>query len=155
MLICIDLSAMYFAIRDLSITINYEKFLKELRGIFGEDASIECFTIAKSTNVSQQKFLTKLETLGVTLHVYPPNTAPNFSNEICAWVGMSDKKDVLVISNDVGLIRPFQMFKQAGKNLTLSFFSEKLQGSWTPKILSGEVSFFDLSSEAVKDKIAE
>lgn len=155
MLICIDLSAMYFAIRDLSITINYEKFLNELRSMFGQEASIQCFTIAKSTNVSQQKFLTKLQTLGVDLHVYPPNTAPNFSNEICAWVGMSDKKDVLIISNDTGLIRPFDIFTNAGKNLTLSFFSEKLQGSWTPKILSGEVKFFDLSSETVKDKIAD
>lgn len=155
MLICIDLSAMYFAIRDLSITINYEKFLGELRDLFGKDASIQCFTIAKSTNVSQQKFLKKLESLGVNLHVYPPNTTPNFSNEICAWVGMSDKSDVLIISNDTGLIRPFEIFKASGKNLTLSFFSEKLQGSWTPKILSGDVKFFDLSSDLMKDKIAD
>ena len=97
MLICIDLSAMYFAIRDLSITINYEKFLSELRSQFGKDAQIECFTIAKSTNVSQQKFLDKLKSLGVNLHVYPSSTPANFSNEICAWVGMSGAEDVLII----------------------------------------------------------
>ena len=155
MLICIDLSAMYFAIRDLNITINYEKFLTELRSRFGEDAAIECFTIAKSTNVSQQKFLQKLETLGVNLHVYPSNTSPNFSNEICSWVGISKASDVLIISNDTGLIRPFQMFKQSGRNLTLSFFSEKLQGFWTPRILSGEVQFSDLSSDSIREKIAD
>ena len=155
MLICIDLSAMYFAIRDLNITVNYEKFLTELRGQFGSDAQIDCFTIAKSTNTSQQKFLQKLESLGVNLFVYSSKTPPNFSNEICARVGMSDQENVLIISNDTGLIRPFSMFKDAGKSVTLSFFSEKLQGAWTPKILSGSIEFFDLSSEAVRDKISD
>lgn len=155
MLICIDLSALYFAIRDLSITINYESFLRELRAKFGPHSEIHCFTIAAPKNVSQQKFLQKLGQLGVKLHVYPSNTPPVFTAEICTWAALSGKDSVVFVTNDWNLIRSYDMLKNAGKDLTLSFFSEKLQGPWTPKVLSGEVKFYDLSSNEVRAKIAE
>lgn len=155
MLICIDLSALYFAIRDLSITINYEKLVTELKSKFGSDSEIHCFTIANDKNVSQQKFLGRLRQLGVELHVYPSTTPPNFTSEICSWVALSGSEAAVVISNDNGLIRPFDMLKSSGKSLTLSFFSEKLQGQWNPMILSGEVDFYDLSASEVKSKISE
>ena len=155
MLICIDLSALYFAIRDLSITINYEKLVSELKSTFDEKAEIHCFTIANEKNVSQQKFLARLEQLGVELHVYPSNTPPNFTTEICTWVAISGKDEAIILSNDSGLIRTFDMLKNVGKKITLSFFSEKLQGPWTPRVLSGEIEFFDLSAPEIKSKISE
>lgn len=155
MLICIDLSALYFAIRELSITINYESFLRELRKKFGEDASIHCFTIAASKNVSQQKFLQKLQQLGVELHVYPSNTPPVFTAEICTWAANSDAKSVVFVTNDWNMIRSFDMLESFGKELTLSFFSEKLQGPWIPRVMSGKTRFYDLSDSEVSSKIAE
>ena len=155
MLICIDLSALYFAIRDMGVTINYERFLNELRKTFGASSEIHCFTIANSKNVSQQKFLTKLGQLGVKLHVYPSNTPPNFTAEISTWCALSDKEEVVIVSNDQGLMRPFDILRLAGKKLTLSFFSEKIQGGWMPVVFSREVEFFDLSSPEVKARISE
>ncbi len=155
MLICIDLSALYFAIRDMGVTINYERFLNELRKTFGDNSEIHCFTIANSKNVSQQKFLAKLGQLGVKLHVYPSNTPPNFTAEIATWCALSGKDRAVIVSNDQSLIRPFEMLKVAGKTMVLSFFSEKIQGAWMPLVFSREVEFFDLSSPEVKNKISE
>jgi len=155
MLICIDLSALYFAIRDLSITINYESFLSLLKAKFGENSEIHAFTIANAKNISQQKFLTKLSSLGVNLHVYPSTTPPNFTAEISAFTALSEVENVVIVSNDWGLIRPFDILRDSGKDLTLSFFSEKLMGGWTPKVVSGSVKFYDLSAEEVRSKISE
>ena len=155
MLICIDLSALYFAIRDLGITINYESFLSLLKDEFGDSSEIHAFTIANAKNVSQQKFLTKLSTLGVNLHVYPSTTPPNFTAEIATFTALHKATDVVIVSNDWGLIRPFDILRTSGRSLTLSFFSEKLMGGWTPKVVSGSVKFFDLSADEVKTKISE
>tara|TARA_Y100000114_G_scaffold157313_1_gene189582 strand:+ start:3839 stop:4306 length:468 start_codon:yes stop_codon:yes gene_type:complete len=155
MLICIDLSALYFAIRDLSITINYESLLTLLKERFGSSCEIHAFTIANSKNVSQQKFLDKLKSLGVILHVYPSTTPPNFTSEICTFTALSSSKEVVIVSNDWGLIRPFDILRDSGRDLTLSFFSEKLMGGWAPRVVSNSVKFFDLSSDEVKHKISE
>ena len=155
MLICIDLSALYFSIRDMGVTINYDRFLNELRNNFGKNAEIHAFTIANSKNVSQQKFLSKLGQLGVKLHVYPSNQPSNFSAEICTWAALSGKKHVVIVSNDASLIRPFQMLKVSGIHTSLSFFSERIQGEWMPLIFSREVEFLDLSAPEIKESISE
>tara|TARA_B100000886_G_scaffold305501_1_gene237269 strand:- start:157 stop:624 length:468 start_codon:yes stop_codon:yes gene_type:complete len=155
MLICIDLSALYFAIRDLSVTINYELLLKQLRKDFGDSCSVHAFTIANSKNVSQSKFLAKLQQLGVNLHVYPQTQNPNFTAEICTWLALSPVKSAIVISNDQAFIRPFEILEGAGKDLTLSFFSEKLHGQWISRVIANSVKFYDLSADGIKESISE
>tara|TARA_B100000131_G_scaffold221323_1_gene212836 strand:- start:25027 stop:25533 length:507 start_codon:yes stop_codon:yes gene_type:complete len=167
MLVCIDLSSLYFAIRGLNITVNYEKLVGWLKTtafseLFesGDNPStsivdIQAFTIADPKNQSQSKFLTRLGELGVGLNVYDFNTKPNFSVELGVVAAMSSHEKIVIMSNDSALLRSFDLLKdRGGKDVALCFFSEKLDGSWTPKILSNEVKFLDLSNPKTRSAIS-
>jgi hypothetical protein len=156
MLVCVDLSSLYFAIREINITVNYESLIEWLRSQSDSEDAVEihAFSIADPKNQSQTKFLKRLEGLGVTLHIYDFNTKPNFSVELGVWAALSDHEKVMIISNDSALLRAFSILEKGGKKMSLSFFSEKLNGNWTPKILSGEISFLDLSSPETRAKIS-
>jgi len=156
MLVCVDLSSLYFAIREINITVNYENLITWIKSqATGDDVvEIHAFSIADPKNQSQTKFLKRLEGLGVTLHIYDFNTKPNFSVELGVWAAMSKQEDVMIISNDSSLLRAFSILEEGGKKMSLSFFSEKLNGSWTPKILSGEIKFLDLSAPDTKAQIS-
>ena len=164
MLVCVDLSALYFTIRKLGITVNYEKLTQWLNvsaggALFGEDGSREApelhaFTVADAKNTSQTKFLERLESLGFNMHIYSFTTKPNFSVEMAVLAALSKKEEVVFMTNDEALLRPFDILKEAGKSPALCFFSEALHGSWTPKILSREICFSDLSAPAVRSAIS-
>ena len=164
MLVCVDLSSLYFTIRKLGITVNYDKLANWLsseagNALFGEDESrgaveLHAFTVADSKNTSQTKFLDKLASLGFNMHVYNFTTKPNFSVEMAVLAALSEKKEVLFLTNDEALLRPFDILEEAGKSPALCFFSEALHGSWTPLILSREVRFSDLSAPSVRSVIS-
>ena len=154
-MICIDLSRLYFAIRDLNVTINYEKLLKVLlETCEGETNVVEAFTKADPKNVNQSKFLKRLEGLGFKLHVYDVgNSTDSFSAEIATIAALSGDKDITILSNDQALMGVFKLLEEHDKNVTLCFFSEKLEKGWTPKILCGDVQFLDLSNPEVRKSI--
>jgi hypothetical protein len=165
MLVGIDLSALYFAIRDLNITINYDRLINWLKGeafkhlcsaeaMATEVIDIHAFTIADSKNQSQSKFLERLTSLGVSLHVYSFNTKPNFSVELGVLTALSEHEKVILLTNDEALMRSFSILEESGKDISLCFFSEKLHGAWTPKVLSGEIKFLDLSNPKTKAAIS-
>jgi len=154
-MICMDLSRLYFAIRDLNITINYEKLINVL--IENRDTkkeTIEAFTKADPKNKNQSKFLERLEKLGITLRTYDVSTPTNsFSTEIATVAALSGDKSITILSNDRSLIRVFDILKEKGVNPTLCFFSEKLDKEWTPKILCGDTEFMDLSNPSIRETI--
>lgn len=159
MLVCIDLSALYFTIRKLGITVNYEKLTSWVKTqcearLFGEaseeEIELHAFTVADAKNTSQTKFLDRLKALGYDLHVYSFTTKPCFSIEMAVTAALSPKKRVVFMTNDDALMRSFGLLSGAGKEPGLCFFSEALHGNWTPKILSREVQFTDLSDPVVK-----
>lgn len=154
-MICIDLSRLYFAIRDLNVTINYEKLLKVLvETCKGDNVGVEAFTKADPKNVNQSKFLKRLEGLGFKLHVYDVGSSTDsFSAEIATVAALSGEKDITILSNDQALMGVFKLLEGADKNVTLCFFSEKLEKGWTPKILCGDVQFLDLSNPEVRKSI--
>lgn len=163
MLVCIDLSALYFTIRKLGITVNYEKLTAWIKGqcedqLFGEgspeEIELHAYTVADPKNTSQTKFLDRLSTLGYSLHVYSFTTKPCFSIEMAVTAALSSKKRVVFMTNDDALMRSFGLLTESGKEPGLCFFSEALHGSWTPKILSREVRFTDLSDPAVKAQVS-
>lgn len=163
MLVCIDLSALYFTIRKLGITVNYEKLTAWIKSqceerLFGEGSEgtieLHAFTVADAKNTSQTKFLERLKALGYELHVYSFTTKPCFSIEMAVSAALSDKKRVVFMTNDDALMRSFGLLESSGKEPALCFFSEALHGNWTPKILSREVRFTDLSDPAVKSKVS-
>ena len=163
MLVCIDLSALYFTIRKLGITVNYEKLTSWVMAhceerLFGdsgkENIELHAFTVADPKNTSQTKFLERLRTLGYDLHVYSFTTKPCFSIEMAVSAALSDKKRVVFMTNDDALMRSFELLTEAGKEPGLCFFSEALHGNWTPKILSREVRFADLSDPSVKSQVS-
>ncbi len=163
MLVCIDLSALYFTIRKLGITVNYEKLTswindhceEKLFGVnSGEKVELHAFTVADPKNTSQTKFLERLKALGYNLHVYSFTTKPCFSIEMAVTAALSEKNRTVFMTNDDALMRSFGLLAEAGKNPALCFFSEALHGNWTPKILSREVRFTDLSDPAVKAKVS-
>ena len=159
-MICMDLSRLYFAIRDLSVTINYEKLINillENNNTSTGATSCECieaFTKADPKNKNQSKFLERLEGLGVKLHTYDAGTSANsFSTEMATVASLSKDKSILILSNDKSLIRVFDLLKENGREPTLCFFSEKLDKEWTPKILCGDTQFIDLSNPSIKKSI--
>ena len=162
MLVCIDLSALYFTIRKLGITVNYEKLTawltseceKSLYGsASGEDIELHAFTVADPKNTSQTKFLDRLRSLGYSLNVYNFTTKPCFSIEMAVSAALSEKKRVVFMTNDDALMRSFGLLANSEKEPSLCFFSEALHGNWTPKILSREILFTDLSASSVKSTI--
>lgn len=153
-MVLVDLSRLYFAVRDLKITIAYEKLFSTLReGRGSPDDEVVALTVADKKNVSQQKFIERIQALGVKVYVYGCETPPNFSTEIAALAALSKETAIVVISNDQMLLRVFGILEEAGKAMTLCFFSEKLDGAWTPKIINKEISFIDLSNPEVKAEI--
>ena len=115
MLICIDLSKVYFALRDLGITIDYEELLKVIKekvDTGGNDVQLEGFTVADSRNVGQARFLGKLTEMGIKLHVYPHDSGPpNFSSEISTTAALSEHEEIVFVSNDSTLIRVFGILR--------------------------------------------
>ena len=163
MLVCIDLSALYFTIRKLGITVNYEKLTSWLKSecsekLYGDNSSeaveLHAFTVADPKNTSQTKFLDRLASLGFQMHVYSFTTKPCFSIEMAVTAALSDKEKQVFMTNDDALMRSFGLLKGAGKDPALCFFSEALHGNWTPKILSREVKFTDLSDPTVRSKVS-
>ena len=164
MLICIDLSALYFTIRKLGITVNYEKLTDWLssdcfESLYSGDTldkpvELHAFTVADPKNTSQTKFLDRLKALGYTLHVYSFTTKPCFSIEMAVLAALSDHDKQVFMTNDDSLMRSFSLLSAAGKDPALCFFSEALHGNWTPKILSREVRFTDLSDPTVRAKVS-
>ncbi len=154
-MICMDLSRLYFAIRDLNVTINYEKLLNVLlETCKGENTAIEAFTKADPKNVNQGKFLARLEKLGFKLHIYDVATSTDsFSAEIATIASLSGDKDITILSNDQSLMRVFNLLEENDRNVTLCFFSEKLDKGWTPKILCGDIQFIDLSNPDTRKAI--
>ena len=63
--------------------------------------------------------------------------------------------DIVLMGNKVTIPDAEYKFilKENGKRPTLCFFSERLEGSWTPTILRGDVKFLDLSDPAVKQRL--
>lgn len=153
MLICIDLSRLYFAVRSLNIAIDYEALLNLLEERAVGDIDIVGFTIADPGNTNQAKFIQKLEDLDVEVKVYPADTTPSFTPEISAEAARYEMDDVIVVSNDAGLIRVFDLLKEDGKRPTLCFFSDRLDPAWNPRIISGEVPFIDLSDPSIRKVI--
>jgi uncharacterized LabA/DUF88 family protein len=153
MLIVIDLSSLYFSIRDLNITLNYEKLITYFKDQFGEETELHAFTVADSQNTSQTRFLEKLKGLGVELHIYGFDTPSKFSTEIMTWGALSDKEEVVLVSGDGDLIRSFELMKGAGRSMSLCFFSEKLAPSWNPRVIAGDVKFIDLSNPEIRKVI--
>ena len=158
MLICIDLSKTYFALKELGITINYDELLavlKEKVNASGDkEVELEGFTVADYRNIGQRRFLSKIQEMGVKLHTWPHDSGPpNFSAEIAACAALSDHKEIVFVSNDSSLIRVFEILREKGKRPSLSFFSERLEGKWAPTIIKGEVDFVDLSAKDVMSRI--
>lgn len=154
MLICIDLSRLYFAVRSLGVSIDYEALLDMLEERAEGDVDVIGFTIADPGNTNQAKFIQKLEELGMEVKVYPTDTAPSFTPEIAAEAARYDMDDVTVVSNDSGLIRVFDLLKEDGKRPSLCFFSDRLDSAWNPRIISGEVPFVDLSDPSIRKIIS-
>lgn len=152
-LICIDLSRLYFAVRALGVTVNYEALLDALESTGTGDVDIVGFTIADPGNLKQAKFIQRLEELGVEMKVYPVDSPPSFTPEIATVAAQYDGDDILIVSGDAHLMRVFQLLREDGKSPRLCFFSDKLDPSWTPRIFSGEVNFFDLSDPTVRRAI--
>ena len=136
----------------MNTSVDYEKLFELFREKH-KNIRIEGFTIADKKNINQNKFLVKLMELGVSLHIYDCDTQPSFTAEISTAVALSEEKEVMVVSNDPSLIRVFDMLEAKGKNPSLCFFSEKLEGSWMPTIIRGGANFFDLSNPKVKQRI--
>jgi len=152
-MICIDLSRLYFAIRDLNVTINYEKLLTVLKEKTNSE-TVEAFTKADPKNVNQSKFLKRLEDLGYNLHVYDVTTqADAFTAEISAMAALSEDKEITILSNDQALLGVFRLLEERGRSMTLCFFSEKLEKQWTPKVLCGDIKFIDLSNPDIRKDI--
>jgi len=158
MLVCIDLSKLYFSLRSLGVTINYGALLDFLRDQAdeGEEVRFEAFTTKDAKNSGQQRFLAALDDLGVNLHTYNYTAVSNanFSTEMVAEASLSEEKTVIMVSNDGALMRVFGLLKDRGKDPALCFFSERLESSWTPQILRGDVKFIDLSDPDVQQIIA-
>ena len=152
-MICIDLSRLYFAIRELNVTVNYEKLITVLLGE-NKAQKIEAFTKADPKNANQSKFLKRLEDLGFNLHVYDvAKQSGSFSAEISALAALAKGEKVTILSNDQALLGVFSLLKERGVDLPLCFFSEKLEKGWTPKILCGDVEFIDLSNPEIRKSI--
>ena len=150
MLIAVDLSRLYFAVRDLKLRLDYEKLFNLLIGDTPkEETTIHAFTVANTENKKQRKFLARLSELGVEVHIHDLKTRPSFSEELsalCLEQVAARKGPALLVSNDRSLIRVFDMFKeQYGPLMTLCFFSEKLEGRWASTILRDKTKFIDLS----------
>ena len=103
-MICIDLSRLYFAIRNLGVTINYEKLVNVLlKNCESGDTeeTIEAFTKADPKNKNQNRFLERLEGLGINLRVYDASTSiSSFSMEITAVAALSGDESITILSND-------------------------------------------------------
>ena len=156
MLACMDLSKLYFAVRKLNVTVNYEELIKllyEKGETLGEDVHIKGFTVSDERNPGQKKFLSRLSELGLDLHVYPYDTTPDFSAEIATIAALSEEDNVVVVSNSSCLIRVFDLLKENGKSPTLCFFSEEVEGNWTPTLLRGGRDFVDLSDPPTKRRV--
>jgi hypothetical protein len=154
MLICIDLSRLYFAVRSLNVSIDYEALLDLLEQRASGDVDVVGFTIADPGNAKQAKFIERLNDMDVEVKCYPADSNPSFTPEIAAEAARYDMDDVLVVSNDQNLIRVFDLLKEGGKRPQLCFFSDRLDSAWNPLIISGEVPFVDLSDPAVRRVIS-
>jgi len=158
MLVLVDLTKLYFAVRDLRLHIDYGsliEFIKdEYQDLNEEDIKFEAFTLYDPKNVGQIKFLENLESLGVAINKHKFGKKLNFSIDIAAKACANGHKHILVISNDQELTRLFSILKALKKEPALCFFSERLGGPWNPEILNGDVEFIDLSHPEVKNTIA-
>jgi len=145
MLICLDLSRLYFALRDLRVQVDYAELLNLLRQQATGDVDILGFTVADRSNERQMYFLNNLTRMGVDVKIWDAASPPSFTAEIATYAGMYVGDHILVVSGDAGLIRVFDILKEDDHRVQLSFFSEKLDPAWVPLILSGKVDFIDLS----------
>jgi hypothetical protein len=150
MLIAIDLSRVYFAVRDLKLRLDYEKLFDLLVGDTPkEEVTIYAFTVANPDNKKQRKFLERLRELGVHVVTYSFKTRPSFSEELSAIAGecLSHGETVTLVSNDRALMRVFDLLDAYAPRMTLCFFSDKLEAGWAQKILKEKTNFTDLSSK--------
>jgi hypothetical protein len=153
MLICIDLSRLYFAVRSLNILLDYEALLDVLEERFSDEVEIIGFTTADPGNTKQAKFIERLTEMDVLVKVYPADSQPSFTAEIAVEVARHDMMDVLVVSNDAGFLRVFDLLREGGKRPGLCFFSDRLDVAWNPAIISGAIPFTDLSDPMIRKSI--
>ena len=155
MLVCIDLSRLYFILKKVRCSLDYSKFVNFLRSLSGDpNVQIVGFTIADKSNKRQTSFLRRLEGMGIKLHVYPTDTRPSFTMEMVAIAGLSPKQNVVFVTDDVALISVFEILQARGKNCGLAFFSTELSGRWIPHFLQGTYSLFDLGEEKTLAEIS-
>jgi len=150
-MVLIDLSRLYFAVRDLRLSLNYARLLHEITENMEEP--VIAFTVSSAKNTQQVKFLNKLRGYGVDLIECEFNTPSNFSIEIIAAAAIAEDQFITVVSNDGALVRPFNILRAHGKCMKLCFFSERLDGVWMPLILNGNIPLIDLSEKELKARI--
>ena len=151
LIIIMDLSQLYFAIRNMGQTVNYRKMIEEI--LRGREARKVAFTVFDPANEKQASFLDRLRKWGVDVRTFPSNTPSNFTPEMSVIAGSSPESEIILVTGDDKMIRPFRLLEASGKKVELVFFSERLSGGWNPLILSGQVNFFDLSNPDVKKRL--
>lgn len=154
-LICLDLSRLYFAARSLSVVLNYEALLDHLESLVdGEDVvDVIGFTVADPGNPKQTKFLERLRDLDVDVRTYPVGSEPSFTPEITAEVAKYEGHRAIVVSNDDAFLRVHELLQQDGKQVRMCFFSDRIDSSWNPRLIRGDIQFIDLSDPEVRKVI--
>ena len=166
MVIVLDLTRLYFALRSLNRAIDYSELLMILRehvrslhprgnSYVAGSVQIIAFTMEGRKNLAQAKFLGNLEAQGVRIYreefeASNRDVSDGYSIEIAAMLGASllDSRVprlAVVVSDCPRLIWPISLLKERGVKVTVAFFAEALAGKWIPRILSKEVDFLDLS----------
>lgn len=153
MLVCIDLSRLYFAIRSLGVAVDYEALLNVLEERASDEVEIVGYTTADPGNVKQAKFLERLAEMDVNVRIYPADSQPSFTAEIATEAALHEMKDVLIVSNDSEFLRVFELLREGGKRPELCFFSDRLDAAWNPHVISGSVPFTDLSDPKIRKAI--
>lgn len=156
-LICLDLSRLYFAARSLSVVLNYEALLDHLESLVDDEDVVDVvgFTVADPGNAKQTKFLERLRGLDVDVRSYPVGSAPSFTPEIVAEVARYPGRRVIVVSNDDAFLRAHELLQVEGKQVQMSFFSDRISSEWNPRLLRGDISFIDLSDPEVRKFITQ
>ena len=157
MLVLIDLTKLYFAVKDLRVHVDYKSLVnfvkEEYEEVDEEDIRFEAYTMYNGNNVGQVKFIENLESLGMKVVRQPFGKNANFSIDIAARAMEEESKEILVISNDPDLSRLFPILRRGDKQPTLCFFSERLGEGFYPEIIAGDVEFIDLSHPEIKHQI--
>lgn len=153
MLVCIDLSRLYFAIRSLGVAVDYEALLNVFEEKATDEVEFVGFTTADPGNAKQAKFIERLNEMYVDVKVYPADSSPSFTAEIATEAALHGTKDVLIVSNDAEFLRVFDLLREGGKNPELCFFSDRLDAAWNPHIISGSIPFTDLSDPKIRKAI--